>query len=64
MLALLHDKVYYLSQKAILRGKIGFNELDNLIELYSAYAKLGGNGTGKELYEQASLSWDCFHKNY
>lgn len=53
MLVLLHDKVYYISQKAILRGSIGFNELDNLVELYSVYEKLGGNGTGKVLYEKA-----------
>lgn len=52
VLALLHDRIYDISQDAILRNEITFAASENLDELYAPYRKLGGNGTGKNLYNQ------------
>lgn len=55
LLALLHDKLYTLAEDYLCRGHITVKELDNLTHLYSAYRKLGGNGTGEELYNRCKL---------
>ena len=51
-LAILHDRLYFLCEQYIVRGKIGFSEFDNLTYLYKPYEIMGGNGTGKDLYER------------
>ena len=53
-LVLLHDAVYNNCQKAIHRGYTTVMELDNITELYNVYSEMGGNGTGKQLYDRAS----------
>lgn len=52
LLGLLHDKVYFLCKEYIKKGYTTIEEYDNLTYLYTPYEKLGGNGTGKRLYEQ------------
>ena len=52
VLALLHDRIYAISQDAILRNEITFAAAENLDELYGPYQAMGGNGTGKNLYNQ------------
>lgn len=52
VLALLHDRIYDISQDAILRNEITFAAAENLDELYAPYRSMGGNGTGKNLYNQ------------
>ncbi len=51
-LAILHDLVYKYTRRAIERGYTTFYEFDNTTTLYQIYAEYGGNGTGKELYEE------------
>ena len=52
LLALLHDKMYYLCQHFIEKGTITADELENIEYLYKPYEALGGNGTCKRLYEE------------
>ncbi len=51
-LAILHDLVYRYCKVAIRRGHTSFDEFDNITELFNVYEELGGNGTGKKLYEE------------
>lgn len=41
------------SLRCIHHGSITFEEADALQDLYDPYEKLGGNGNGKRLFEQA-----------
>ena len=52
MLALLHDRLYRLCQNYIKQGYVTVDQLDNLTYLWQPYERLGGNGTGKKLYDQ------------
>ncbi len=52
MLALLHDRLYRLCQSYIKQGYVKVDQLDNLTYLWQPYEGLGGNGTGKKLYDQ------------
>ena len=52
LVALLHDRIYDLSQQYITRGFVTVEEYDNLNYLWEPYSDLGGNGTGKKLFEQ------------
>lgn len=50
LLALLHDRIYFICEDYISKGKISIDEFENLEYLYKPYSKLGGNGTGEKLY--------------
>ena len=52
LLALLHNEIYTISETAIKNKTITTEEFDNLTCLYEPYEKLGGNGTGRILYEK------------
>ena len=52
MLALLHDRLYYLMQEYILKGSITADEYENITYLYVPYTKLGGNGTCERLLKE------------
>lgn len=52
LLALLHDRLYQLARQYIYKEEITLEELQNLKHIYCAYNALGGNGTGKKLYEK------------
>ena len=51
-LAILHDLVYRYCCEAIARGYTGFDEFDDISSLYEIYTAIGGNGTGRKLYEE------------
>ena len=48
----LKDKIIRFGEFYILTNQITIEELENLTELYKAYAGLKGNGTTKEVYER------------
>ena len=53
VLALLHDKLYYLCEKQINTfGNITADELENLTYLFEPYKEMGGNGTCEHLYNE------------
>lgn len=52
LMGLLHDRIYEVSEKAMIRGNVYISELDNLEHLAEPYFAKGGNGTGKLLYEE------------
>ena len=51
ILALLHDKMYYLCRRYIQEDEITPSELENLTWLYEPYHEMGGNGTCEQLYQ-------------
>ena len=53
LLAILHDRLYQACLHYISQGWIDDDGLKNLEYLYRSYHKLGGNGTGTELYNRA-----------
>ncbi len=59
ILALLHDKLFYLCEKHLQEKKITIEEFENLTCLYEPYCKLDGNGTVEALYEKVKqLSYE------
>lgn len=52
LLAMLHDKVYTVSQAILSDGTVTVSDLENLRHVYNSYVALGGNGTAKALYER------------
>lgn len=52
LLGLLHNEIYILCKRYILRGYVMVEELNNLEYLYNPYIELGGNGTAKRLMEE------------
>lgn len=52
MLALLHDRIFSIYASCHDRGCASIEEIRNVEYLYHPYHKLGGNGTGTELYER------------
>ena len=46
-----HDKLVYLTDRYIMRGKITYEEQATLTAIYKPYAELGGNGVGKQGYD-------------
>ena len=51
-LVILHDLLYKYCIEAIKLGYTTFDEFDNVTEIYTIYTEIGGNGTGKRLYEE------------
>lgn len=60
ILALAHDRIYYLCETIISEYRSGHrvwldsDEYDNLRILYENYRQMGGNGTCKRLFEEVS----------
>ena len=52
LLALLHDRLYYLLEKYIKEGAISSDEYDNIMYLYTPYKEMGGNGTCERLMKE------------
>lgn len=52
ILAILHDRLYSICQYHLGQGEISPNALKNIEYIYKSYHKLGGNGTGTELYQR------------
>lgn len=51
-LASLHDRIYSGYEIILKRGAVTMKELNNMSHLWKAYSGLGGNGTGKKMYER------------
>lgn len=51
-LASLHDRIYSGYEVILKRGAVTMKELNNMGHLWRAYSSLGGNGTGKKMYER------------
>ena len=52
ILALGHDKIYYLCRRYLREGEIKHSEYDNLLHLYKPYKEMGGNGTAEKLMKE------------
>ena len=52
LIAILHDRLFQSGMFFLNKGEISLTELNNIDEMYKAYHKLGGNGTGTEIYER------------
>lgn len=52
LIAILHDRLFQSGMFFLNKGEISITELNNIEEMYKAYHKLGGNGTGTEIYER------------
>lgn len=52
LVAILHDRLFQSGMYFINKGEITVSELDNIEGIYNAYHKLGGNGTGTEIFER------------
>ena len=52
IVAILHDRLFQSGMYFLGKGEISVSELDNIDGIYNAYHKLGGNGTGTEIYER------------
>lgn len=52
ILALLHDKLFYLCDRYVKEGWIAVDDFDNVTCLYEPYVEMGGNGTVHALYEK------------
>lgn len=52
LVAILHDRIFQSGMYFLGKGEISVSELDNIEGIYNAYHKLGGNGTGTEIYER------------
>ncbi len=52
LIAILHDRIYEKCEAAIVKGSITMEEFENISYLYQPYVELGGNGTGKTIYEE------------
>ena len=50
VLAILHNKIYTLGKQYIQQGYITLSDLKDFEYIYDAYHKLGGNGTGTEIF--------------
>lgn len=51
-IASLHDRIYSGYEIILKRGAVTMKELNNMSHLWDAYSRLGGNGTGKKMYER------------
>ena len=49
LLALLHDRLYYLLENHIAHGSVKPDEHENIMYLYEPYVEMGGNGTCERL---------------
>ena len=54
VLGMAHDRLHFLCQKFIEKGGLTSEEFDTLRSIAEPYLEMGGNGSGKKLYEQAS----------
>lgn len=52
LVAILHDRLCQSCLYFISKDEINLTEFKNIEKMYKAYHRLGGNGTGTELYER------------
>ncbi len=56
ILAMLHDRLYQEGERLLLQEHCTIEERKNIEYIYQAYHKLGGNGTGTEIYNRVMAS--------
>ena len=54
LLALLHDKLYYLLSEYVKQGSITADEYENVMYLYKPYREMDGNGTCERLMNEVN----------
>lgn len=52
LLALLHDRLYFLLEKYIEQGSVTHDQHENIMYLYNPYVEMGGNGTCERLINE------------
>ena len=52
LLALSHDRIIFLCKQALDKTYITQDEYDNILQLYTPYAKTGGNHLAKKYFEE------------
>lgn len=52
LLGLAHDRIHYLCNKYKKKGYIDEDEYDTLKSIAEPYLEMGGNGSGRKLYEE------------
>lgn len=50
----MHDRIYTICEEILKEGTLTTEQMRNLEYLYRPYKKLGGNGTGKLMFEAVS----------
>lgn len=51
LLGIAHDRIWYLGSQYCKRGGVTRSEFDNLERFAKPYLEMGGNGTGKKIWE-------------
>lgn len=54
VLGIAHDRLHFLCTKYIKEGSLTADEYDTLKSIAGPYLEMGGNGSGKRLYDQAA----------
>lgn len=54
VLGMAHDRLHFLCAKYIKEGSMTPDEYDTLKSIAEPYLEMGGNGSGKRLYDQAA----------
>lgn len=54
VLGMAHDRLHFLCNKYIKEGSLTDDEYDTLKSIAEPYLEMGGNGSGKRLYDQAA----------
>lgn len=54
VLGMAHDRLHFLCEKYISKGGLTPDEFDTLKSIAEPYLEMGGNGSGRKLYDQAS----------
>lgn len=53
VLGMAHDRLHFLCSKYIKEGSMTADDYDTLKSIAEPYLEMGGNGSGKRLYDQA-----------
>lgn len=53
LIGIAHDRIHYLCKAYLKQGYMSEDDYDNLESIVGPYLEMGGNGSGKKLYEQA-----------
>lgn len=53
-LTLLHDRIYTMGYEYLKQGYVTWSEFENYQKLWETYSKMGGNGTGEEMFNSVA----------
>lgn len=54
LVGIAHDRIHFLCSQYIKKGFMSADEFDSLKDIAEPYLEMGGNGSGKRLYERCS----------